>query len=116
MRNKLKPCPNCGKSGKKLIRNRIVFDGTWACKLGKYFIECPSCHWCGKTKVFLWRAILAWNREKKDVNPRNCYNCNHCVYVGEGGYICDMSTDVVIDFWEPTEGFNSCKGKDFENI
>lgn len=26
------------------------------------YIECDNCHWCGKTKLFLWRAIRCWNR------------------------------------------------------
>ncbi len=47
---------------------------------------------------------------------RNCYNCNNCEYVGEGGYMCSMSNDIVIEDWQPTEDFNSCKGKDFEDI
>lgn len=64
-KKKLKPCPNCSKSGKKLIVNRIMFDGTWSCNLGKYFIECPGCHWIGETKIFLWRAKRAWNRREK---------------------------------------------------
>lgn len=63
---KLKSCPNCGRSGKKVFINKIAFDGTLAAKLlGKYFIECSGCHWCGATKIFLWRAKLNWNRGKK---------------------------------------------------
>jgi hypothetical protein len=62
----LLPCPNCGKSGEKLVVNRICFDGTWTVKLGKYFIACPKCHWCGKTKIFLWRAKRAWNTRTKE--------------------------------------------------
>ena len=47
---------------------------------------------------------------------RNCYNCNNCEYIGEGGYMCSMNNDIVIEDWQPTEDFNSCKGKDFESI
>jgi hypothetical protein len=39
-------------------------------------------------------------KKKKRKHPelnKNCYNCNHCQYIGEGGYVCDMSNDVVID-------------------
>lgn len=50
------------------------------------------------------------------VKDRNCYNCNNCEYIGEGGYMCSMNNDVVIEDWQPTEDFNSCEGKDFENI
>ena len=40
--------------------------------------------------------------KKKRKHPelnKNCYNCNHCQYIGEGGYICDMNNDVVIEDW-----------------
>ena len=44
----------------------------------------------------------------------NCFNCEHCTYVGEGGYMCDMTTEIVIDeFIMPTEEFFSCEGKEF---
>lgn len=42
---------------------------------------------------------------------RNCYNCAKCTYLSEGGYMCDDSQDIVIELWEPTEKFNSCKGR-----
>jgi hypothetical protein len=47
---------------------------------------------------------------------RNCYNCNKCTYLGEGGYMCEDSQDIVIELWEPTKKFNSCKGRRFESI
>lgn len=59
----IKSCPNCGKSGKTTIVNRIVYSGS-IFDNHLFFIECPSCHWCGKTKLFLWRAKRAWNKEK----------------------------------------------------
>ena len=46
----------------------------------------------------------------------NCYNCNNCTYIGEGDHFCDMTNDVVISEWEPTEDFYQCDGKDFEEI
>lgn len=46
----------------------------------------------------------------------NCHNCNNCTYIGEGDYICDMTNEVVISDWQPTEDYYSCDGKDFENI
>ena len=49
-------------------------------------------------------------------NSRNCYNCNNCEYIGEGGYMCSMNNDIVIEEWQPTEDYRSCKGKDFEKI
>lgn len=59
---------------------------------------------------------MSKKERKHPENNRNCYNCNNCEYVGEGGYICSMNNDIVIDDWRPTEDFNSCGGKDFENI
>lgn len=54
-------------------------------------------------------------RKHPELN-KNCYNCNNCEYIGEGGYMCSMNNYIVIEDWRPTEDFNSCKGKDFENI
>ena len=45
---------------------------------------------------------------------KNCHCCDHCVYIGEGGYMCDISNDIVIEDWEPTEDFYICDGKEFE--
>lgn len=61
---KIKHCPNCLKSGSDMqiwgaLYHHAIFPRQW------YFVECPSCHWCGKTKLFLWRAIRSWNREKR---------------------------------------------------
>lgn len=47
---------------------------------------------------------------------RNCYNCAKCTYLSEGGYMCEDSQDIVMELWEPTEKFNSCKGRRFESI
>ena len=56
MKINIKPCPNCGS--KKI----------WKCHslTNKFYwhLECSNCHWCGSTKLFLWRAIKSWNKEK----------------------------------------------------
>lgn len=56
------------------------------------------------------------HKESKPECDRNCYNCSNCEYIGEGGYTCSMNNGIVIEDWQPTEDFNSCKGKDFESI
>lgn len=56
MLSKLKQCPNCGSQNLWTVRS--VVHKTW-------WIECPHCHWCGKTKLFKWLAILSWNKEKR---------------------------------------------------
>lgn len=47
---------------------------------------------------------------------RNCYFCDNCTYIGDGGYMCDVDNSIVIDDWEPTEDFFSCFGKEFVSI
>lgn len=56
-------------------------------------------------------------RKKPEMETKNCFLCDNCIYVGEGGYICSMTTELIIDeFIMPTEEFYSCDGKDFEPI
>ena len=53
----LKPCPFCHYQNRlkkvHIISRRLPF---W------WFIECDNCHCCGETKLFLRRAVKAWNR------------------------------------------------------
>ena len=49
----------------------------------------------------------------KDNKIHGCHDCEHCIYVGEGGFVCDLTYDVVMDEWEPTEEFYQCKGKEW---
>lgn len=60
---KLKPCPNCH------VTNRLVITHILSRRLPFWwFIKCDNCHWCGKTKLFLWRAIRDWNRRVDNEN------------------------------------------------
>lgn len=34
--------------------------------------------------------------------------CDHCEYVGEGGFICDKYQQIVVDDWLPTHWFEMC--------
>lgn len=45
----------------------------------------------------------------------NCFNCTHCLYIGEGDHICDMTYEIVIEDWTPAEDYYKCEGKDFEH-
>lgn len=45
---------------------------------------------------------------------KDCYACEHCVYLGEGGYMCDLTNDIVIEDWQPDDAFYHCGGKNFE--
>ncbi len=44
---------------------------------------------------------------------KNCFECENAIYIGEGGYLCDVHQEVVIDDFAPTEDFNKCNGKKF---
>lgn len=51
-------CPNCN-STKEVKKVHIV-----SCRLPWWwYIMCDNCKWCGKTKLFLFRAIKSWNKE-----------------------------------------------------
>lgn len=44
---------------------------------------------------------------------KNCLDCANCVYVGDGGYLCDCRQEIVIEDFAPTGEFLCCKGKDW---
>lgn len=44
-----------------------------------------------------------------------CQNCEHCIYLCEGDFICDMDEPTLImEDWQPTEDYYNCGGIDFE--
>ena len=43
----------------------------------------------------------------------NCIDCSSCIYVGDGGYLCDCHQEIVIEDFAPTCEFMCCKGKDW---
>lgn len=44
-----------------------------------------------------------------------CLTCDHCVYIGEGDYICDVDEPtLVLSDWKPTDMFNCCNECDWE--
>ncbi len=43
----------------------------------------------------------------------SCHTCEHCVYIGEGGHMCDLTNSIVLDDWEPTDDFLECRGEDY---
>ena len=61
----IKPCPNCNHTNTMrkvhILSARLPF---W------WYIECCNCHWCGKTKLFLFRAIKSWNKEPRTPKER----------------------------------------------
>lgn len=53
----IKPCPYCGSTNIKKAHSLSKRLPWW------WHIECWDCHWCGKQKLFLFRAIKSWNKE-----------------------------------------------------
>ena len=47
------------------------------------------------------------SNEKPMTTKINCFNCANCTYLSEGGYMCDINNDIVIDDFEPTDEFYS---------
>ena len=38
--------------------------------------------------------------------------CDCCQYIGDGDFLCDKHTEIVIADWTPTENFLICEEKD----
>ena len=49
--------------------------------------------------------------------PKICINCSHCIYIGEGDYICDADNEPIIIMEEhtPNENYWCCAGSEWEN-
>lgn len=54
----LRPCPKCGAAEITAIQNMTRFPKRW-------FLKCKRCDWCGKTRLSLLGAQIAWNRQKE---------------------------------------------------
>ena len=38
--------------------------------------------------------------------------CDHCQYIGDGDFICDEHSVIVIESWDPTENYLCCRSAD----
>lgn len=45
-----------------------------------------------------------------------CVNCDHCIYIGEGDYICDADDKPIIVMEDhcPNDNYLCCGGADWE--
>ncbi len=50
------------------------------------------------------------------MEDKTCVNCEHCIYIGEGYYICDASDEPILIMEEhaPNENYWHCAGTDWE--
>lgn len=54
---------------------------------------------------------------KKKNKTKICNNCDHCIYIGEGDFICDKDEPVLIEEdFTPTEDYYKCGGADWEEM
>ena len=53
---------------------------------------------------------------KKSKHCKDCSGCNHCIYIGDGDFVCDKHIHepekaVVIEDWSPTDNHLQCQRK-----
>lgn len=54
-------------------------------------------------------------KKKKEEKPKICITCSHCVYIGEGDYICDADEPIVVmEEHCPNENYCCCNEADWE--
>ena len=44
---------------------------------------------------------MSKKRKRKHDMPATCEECDLCIYIGEGTFICESSQEVVIEEWMP---------------
>lgn len=57
-RNDIEPCPVCGS---RIVLYCNVLSISGANPTNRWYVKCSECHHEGKTKLFLKRAVKAWN-------------------------------------------------------
>lgn len=51
----------------------------------------------------------------KKIPEHKCIDCKHCIYSCTGGYICEVSDEIILIDCTPTTRYYSCEGKDFDD-
>ena len=55
-------------------------------------------------------------KKKITDKPEACITCEHCIYIGEGDYICDVDEPVlVMEEHLPSDDYYYCGGADYES-
>ena len=53
--------------------------------------------------------------KKKEPEFKVCLTCSHCIYIGEGDYICDVDEPIIImEEYIPNDNYWYCAGCDYE--
>lgn len=54
-------------------------------------------------------------KKKKKEETKICLNCCHCIYIGEGDYICDVDEPIIVmEEHCPNDNYWYCAGCDWE--
>lgn len=57
------------------------------------------------------RKTINRNHGRKNVMICDPSFCESCLYIGEGDFLCERYTEIVIADWMPTENFLLCEEK-----
>ena len=61
------------------------------------------------------KNVVERKKKKQNKIPKICVTCAHCVYIGEGDYICDVDEPIIVmEEHCPNENFCYCGGADWE--
>ena len=54
--------------------------------------------------------------KKRKEEVKICLNCSHCIYIGEGDYICDADDTPIVVMEEhcPNDNYWYCAGSEWE--
>lgn len=55
--------------------------------------------------------------EKRKDDEKICITCDHCIYIGEGDYICDADDNpiIVMEEFSPNDNYWHCAGSEWES-
>lgn len=81
------------------------------------FIDLAGYAACAGEIVTERRTAMSKNKKRRRPMPKTCdpNMCDHCMYLGEGDFVCDLhglgpeETVFVMEDWEPTEHFLQCR-------
>lgn len=52
--------------------------------------------------------------EKEICNSETCETCEHCIYIGDGDFLCDECNCIVKEDFSPNDDYFCCGGKCYE--
>lgn len=53
--------------------------------------------------------------KKISEKPKICITCSHCIYIGEGDYLCDEHKVIVMEEHAPNDNYDYCNECEWED-